>query len=102
MAGKIVMRFRQPQQRQAAVGMARAQGVERGLGALERGVQRLVGDAVRPDVFFQRAVDGLNHRHGGTLMTGIAGASGRSRPIVMPLDVSPFGRPATVTSMPPL
>ena len=75
---QIVMGFRQPQQRQAAIGVARAQAFERGVGAIERGVQGLVGNAVRPDAFFERAVDGLDQGHGGTLMTVIVRASGRS------------------------
>ena len=61
---QIVAGFRQPQQRQAAIGVARAQPLERALGAIERGAQRLVGDAVRADVAFKRAVDGLVYRHG--------------------------------------
>ena len=61
---QIVAGCRQQQQRQAAVGMARAQGFERGFRAFERGAERLVGDAVRADVAFKRAVDGLLYRHG--------------------------------------
>ncbi len=63
-AGEVVPAFRQAQQRQTAVGMTRAQGFERGAGAAERIVQRLVGNAVRPDVFFKRTVDGLDDGHG--------------------------------------
>ncbi len=61
---KIVMGFRQPQQRQAAIDVARTQPFERAFGAVERDVQRLVGDAVRSDLAFKRAVDGLDDGHG--------------------------------------
>ena len=47
---QIVARFRQPQQRQPAIGVAIAQLVERAFGAIERSFERLVGDAVRADV----------------------------------------------------
>ena len=60
---KVILFFRQPQQRQRAVGMAGAQAVECALRALEHRVQGAVGDAMRTDVLFERAVDGLNHRH---------------------------------------
>ena len=61
---QVGMRFRQPQQRRAAIGMARTQPVEGSLGTVERGVQRLVGDAVRADLAFKRVVDGLDDSHG--------------------------------------
>ncbi len=61
---QIVMGFRQPQQRQRAVGVARAQNFERPFGAAERIVQGLFGDAVRPDALLARAVDGLDDCHG--------------------------------------
>ena len=60
---QIVMGLRQLEQRQAAVGMARAQGFQRAVGTRERCVQRFVGNALRPDVLFERAVDGLCDRH---------------------------------------
>ena len=99
---QIVMGFRQPQQRQAAVGMARAQGIERGLGAVERGVERLVGNAVRPDVLFQRAVDGLDEWPWLQDLICLSTSRKRTQRVHSALEVSPFGRPATVTSMPPL
>jgi hypothetical protein len=60
---QIAMRARQREQRQAAIGVTLAEGFERGLGAVERGFQGAVGNAVRPDVLLQRAVDGLGDRH---------------------------------------
>ena len=61
---QVVVLAGQPQQRQAAVGMARAQPVERGLGARKRRIQGLGANAVRPDVLFEGAVDGLDDSHG--------------------------------------
>ena len=82
--------------------------VERGFGAAKRRVQGLVGDAVRPDVLFERAVDGLDDGHGRCLREIIcqfaAARNGRNNAgadYSVPLEVSPLGRPATVTSMPP-
>ncbi len=53
----IVVPFRQPQQRQRAVGMPRPDPVERSRGALERIVQRGGVDAVGSDALLERAVD---------------------------------------------
>ena len=58
--GEIVMRLRQAQQRQRAVGVARAQPVERAFGARQRGRQRVGGNAVRADVSSPRVIDGLD------------------------------------------
>ena len=55
--GKIVGRVRQIEQRQGAVGVARAQPVERVLRARQRAVQRLGGNAVLADIRFKCAVD---------------------------------------------
>ncbi len=78
---QVVMGARQPQQRQAAVGMARAQGFERGAGAVERIVQGLVGNAVRPDALLARAVDGLDNGHGcPSVQPASSGLAGRNVP----------------------
>ena len=112
------------QQRQAAVGMAGAHPIEGGIGAVERGGERLVGNAVRTDFRFKRRIDGLIDRHGSSgvlpsadkgrnaraylsemAMTSLSSCNDRANANTnysVPLDVSPFGRPATVTSSPPL
>ena len=84
---QIVMRFRQPQQRQAAVGMARAQAVERGLGA--RRARRSSASSATPcwPMFFSSALsmDWID-RHGRCtfsrdLASPMPAASGRSQPV---------------------
>src|SRR5450631_3568269 len=66
------MSFRQPQQRQAAIAMARAQDFERPFGTGQRIVQSLFGDAVRPDVSFKGAFNRLMDRHGlSAVMPGL-------------------------------
>ncbi len=96
---QIVMLAGQPQQRQAAIGMARAQDFERRFGAPERRLQRVVGDAVPADVALACAVDGLDDWHEQKLFRN---DRNNARAVYsVPLEVRPFGRPATVTSMPP-
>ena len=62
-AGEVVTRLRQAQQRQAAVGMARAQAIERGLGAVERVGRAPCRQRRAARRLFQRAVDGLDDWH---------------------------------------
>ncbi len=57
--GEIVALGRQPQQRQAAVGMARTQPVERALRALERRGEGVRRDAFAADALGARVVDRL-------------------------------------------
>ena len=59
----IVVPFRQPQQRQRAVGVPRPDPVERWRGARERIVQRGGVDAVGSDALLERAVDRLADWH---------------------------------------
>ena len=84
---QIVVLGGKPQQRQAAVGMARAQPGERGLGALER-----VGERLRRYAVWSDLVGAAQDR------SNASSAHGADRCY---FEVTPCGRPTTVTSMPP-
>jgi hypothetical protein len=60
---EIIMPFRQPQERQCAVGVARADPVERGRGARQRVVECGVVDAVGSDALLARVLDRLVDWH---------------------------------------
>ena len=95
--------FRQAQQRQAAIGVAGAQPIERALGSCQHSVECPRTDAVRPDVLFTRTLDRLGDVHTGICLESRGRRNGRNQRncySVVPLDVRPFGLPAIVTSSP--
>ena len=63
--GEIVARRRQAQQRQAAVGVACAQPVERRAGARQRVGEVGGRDTFRADALRARSLDRLDERHSG-------------------------------------
>ena len=63
--GEIVGALGQAQQRQRAVGMARAQPVERLAGTRQRGVEIAARNAVAADALVARVLDRLRDGHGG-------------------------------------
>ena len=74
------------------------------LGARQSGFQDVGTNAVRPNIFFARILDRLDDVHAGISLESRETRNGRNqreRYSVVPLDVSPFGLPATVTNNPP-
>ena len=76
--GEILARGRQAQERQAAVGMARAQPVERLAAASERVIERSGRDALGADALFARGLDGLDEGHRVVVSNQGAASSVRS------------------------
>ena len=78
--------------------------VKRAFRPRQSGLQRVCGDAVRPNLLFARTVDRLDDVHVGISLESRKRRNGgdqRERYSVAPLDVSPFGLPAIVTNKPP-
>src|SRR6185437_2431802 len=101
---QVTVGIRQAQQRKAAIGVTGAQPLKRAFRPRQRGVERVGLDTGRADTFFARIFTRMSKAHAGICLEPRARRNHRQQRngySVVPLEVSPFGRPAMVTSMLP-